>query len=213
MAADEAMLQRVARWGRPLLRTYAWSAKAVSLGYVQRFTAAPAGYEFVRRPTGGGVVYHDCDFTYSIVFPPDHWLNGLDRIRSYDCLNRSVQAGLRRLGLAVELAQVEIPHSVERATMVCFTNPTRYDLLLDGRKIAGSAQRRTAEGLLHQGSLHFGASGLPFAREALSTALLEGLAEVLGIACAPFTPDQDFEAAVRRLVDEKYGNDAWNKLR
>ena len=213
MAADETLLRQVARLGRPVLRTYEWTGRAVSLGYVQRFTAAPEGYEFVRRPTGGGVVYHDCDFTYSVAFPPEHWLNGLDRIRSYDCLNRSVQAGLQALGLPVELAQVEIPHSVERATMVCFTNPTRYDLLLHGRKIAGSAQRRTAEGLLHQGSLHFGPDGLPFDRTRLAKALLDGLHQILNLTHEPFTPDREFANDIQRLVKEKYGTDAWNKLR
>ncbi len=213
MAADEAMLQHVARLGSPILRTYAWEGKAVSLGYVQRHTAAPAGFAYVRRPTGGGVVYHDCDFTYSVAFPPDHWLNGLDRIRSYDWLNRSLQSALRGLGLPVELAQTEIPHSVERATMVCFTNPTRYDLLLDGRKIAGSAQRRTAEGLLHQGSVHFGGTGLPFSRAVLAEALLGGLREVMHLSCSSFLPDSVFKATIERLVAEKYGTDAWNQLR
>lgn len=213
MAADEAMLLGVARLGAPILRTYAWEGKAVSLGYVQRHTAVPAGYAYVRRPTGGGVVYHDCDFTYSVAFPPDHWLNGLDRIRSYDWLNRSLQAGLRGLGLPVELAQTEIPHSVERATMVCFTNPTRYDLLLDGQKIAGSAQRRTADGLLHQGSVHFGRGGLPFSRDALAEALLAGLREVMHLTHTQFFPDADFLTVVERLASEKYGTDAWNQLR
>ena len=213
MAADEALLQQMSSLGIPVLRTYEWDRKAVSLGYVQRHDAAPDGYAYVRRPTGGGVVYHDCDFTYSVAFPANHWLNGLDRIRSYDCLNRSVQSALQQLGLPVELAQTEIPHSVERATMVCFTNPTRYDLLLEGRKIAGSAQRRTAEGLLHQGSLHFGHDGLPFSRTTLANALLEGLHKVMGIAFAPFRPDVEFEGKILTLVTEKYGTDAWNQLR
>lgn len=213
MAADEALLQEVSRLGTPILRTYEWDRKAVSLGYVQHHTAAPEGYAYVRRPTGGGVVYHDFDFTYSVVFPANHWLNGLDRIRSYDCLNRSVQAALRQLGLPAELAQTEIPHSVERATMVCFTNPTRYDLLLEGRKIAGSAQRRTAEGLLHQGSLHFGGDGLPFPRTTLATALLDGLQTVMGVTCSPFLPDDALEDKILTLVTEKYGTDAWNQLR
>ena len=213
MAADETMLQQVMRIGVPLLRTYAWDQPAVSIGYVQRHDAAPEGYAYVRRPTGGGVVYHDWDFTYSVAFPPNHWLNGLDRIRSYDWINRSLQHALRGLNLPVELAQTEIPHSVERATMVCFTNPTRYDLLLNGQKIAGSAQRRTAEGLLHQGSVHFGQEGLPFSRSVLAKALLDGLREVMQLTFTPFLPDSGFEDAVQRLVAEKYGTDAWNQLR
>ena len=213
MAADEALLLTAARRGRPLLRRYAWDRPAVSLGYVQRWEAAPAGFAAVRRPTGGGIVYHDFDFTYSIAFPAGHWLTGLDRITSYDWINRSVQHGLCGLGLAVELAQVEIPHSVERATMVCFTNPTRYDLLLDGRKIAGSAQRRTADGLLHQGSLHFNGP-LPFPRDEIARALEGGFADVMRISLARgFRPDAELEARIAQLVQEKYATEAWNHLR
>ena len=57
MAADEVLLETACSRGRPLLRFYEWDRKAVSLGYVQSLSAAPAGYAVVRRPTGGGVVY------------------------------------------------------------------------------------------------------------------------------------------------------------
>ncbi len=212
MAADEALLVTASRRGRPILRCYSWDRKAVSLGYVQRWTAAPEGFAFVRRPTGGGVVYHDFDFTYSVAFPMGHWLTGLDRITSYDWLNRSVQHGLVKLGLPAELAQVEIPHSVERATMVCFTNPTRYDLLLEGRKIAGSAQRRTADGLLHQGSLHFGGP-LPRPKAEITESLKDGLAAVMNVSLTPFQPDEELQDHIQKLVAEKYDTDAWNNLR
>lgn len=212
MAADEALLHSAIARGRPLLRCYSWDRPAVSLGYVQKWEAAPAGFAFVRRPTGGGIVYHDCDFTYSIAFPMGHWLTGLDRIQSYDWINRSLQAGLEGLALPVELAQAEIPHTVERATMVCFTNPTRYDLLLNGRKIAGSAQRRTAEGLLHQGSLHFDGP-LPFPRPQIAEALRNGLAKVMKVSLENFMPDDALLASIETFRHDKYATDAWNHLR
>lgn len=212
MAADEVLMQTSAQRGRPVLRCYSWDRPAVSIGYVQRHDAAPAGFAMVRRPTGGGVVYHDHDFTYSIAFPPGHWLNGLDRIRSYSWINRSLRDALRALGLDAQLAAVEIPHSVERATMVCFINPTRYDLLLDGRKIAGSAQRRTADGILHQGSLHFGGP-LPFTRETIAGALAEALGRVMNVTLEDFTPDAALMDKITCAANEKYGTDNWNKLR
>ncbi len=211
MAADSAMLSQAIRLGRPLLRTYAWDRKAVSLGYVQRHDAAPPGFAFVRRPTGGGVVYHDFDFTFSAAFPAGHWLTGLDRTTSYNWLNRALQAALLSMGFAAELAACEIPHTVERATMVCFTNPTRYDLLLDGRKIAGSAQRHTADGMLHQASLHFGGP-LPRPREAFRQALLKGLADVMNVTTTPFAPDDGFREAWAKFT-ERYASDAWNLMR
>jgi len=212
MALDEALLLTAAGRGRPLLRFYGWDRPAVTIGYVQRHDAAPAGYAVVRRPTGGGVVYHDHDLTYTVAVPEGHWLTGLDRMRSYRSINRSVQAGLARCRLTASLAAAEVPHHVDRMTMVCFQNPTRYDVLLAGRKVAGSAQRRTSEGLLHQGSLHFGGP-LPVPRQHLVEALLEGFVEGLGIDLVPFAPNPELLALAQRLAAEKYGTDAWNRRR
>lgn len=212
MAADEALLQNAPATGTPLLRCYAWDRPAVSIGYVQRLDAAPEGFAAVRRPTGGGIVYHDYDFTFSVAFPMGHWLTGLDRTQSYNWLNRSLQAALQTLGFPAELSAREIPHSVERATMVCFTNPTRYDLLLEGRKVAGSAQRRTSDGLLHQASLHFG-KPLPMPREAMTGALVKALGTVMEVSMEDFSPCQTLLDEITRLVDTKYGTDAWNNLR
>jgi lipoate-protein ligase A len=184
----------------------------VSIGYVQKAEAVPDGYQFVRRPTGGGVVYHDFDFTYSVAVPDGHWLTGLDRTKSYDWINRSVQEGLRALQVAADLADREIGSQVDRGTMVCFANPTKYDLLLNGRKIAGSAQRRTREGILHQGSLHFGGP-LPVSREQLGAALEAGFSATLNLAIEPFSPDVVLLAFAEELAREKYGSADWNRRR
>ncbi len=213
MAMDEALLLTAAGRELPILRFYRWEAPTtVSIGYVQRADAVPPGYAFVRRPTGGGVVYHDHDFTYSVAVPDGHWLTGLDRTASYDWINRSVQQGLRSLRLAADLADQEIDHQVDRGSMVCFTNPTKYDLLLAGRKIAGSAQRRTREGILHQGSLHFGGP-LPVARDQLAAALEAGFATVLNLELAPFEPGTDLLAFAEELAREKYASPLWNGRR
>lgn len=213
MAVDEALLLTAGERALPVVRFYGWDAAAtVSIGYVQRASAVPAGYQFVRRPTGGGVVYHDWDFTYSVVVPNGHWLADLDRTASYDRVNRSVQHGLRSLHLAADLADQEIDSHVDRGTMVCFTNPTKYDLLLQGRKVAGSAQRRTREGILHQGSVHFGGP-LPVPREQLAAAIEAGFETALELTLAPFAPSEALLAFAEELAREKYASPDWNRRR
>lgn len=212
MAADEVLLETAPARGRPLLRYYAWDRPAVSIGYIQRLDAAPPGFAAVRRPTGGGVVYHDHDFTYTVVFPDGHWLCGLDRLHSYDWLNRAVQAGLQKLDLQADLADAAIPHEVDRLNMVCFSNPTRYDILIDGEKIAGSAQRRTRNGILHQGSLHFGGP-LPVPRPRLGEVLRLGLQEILQVETQEFRPDADLLAQMERRATDKYATPEWNGRR
>jgi len=209
MAADEAMLDTAAERGAPLLRFYSWNCRAVSIGYIQCASAVPEGFAFVRRPTGGGVVYHDFDFTYSIAFPSGHWLNALDRNLSYDWINRCVQKALLSLDCQARLSDDVISHDVDRASMVCFTNPTRYDVLLDGRKIAGSAQRRTAAGILHQGSIHFGGE-LPYPRETLANALQKAFEEIMSVSFMPFDAAGEFLALCDKKVKSKYGTDDWN---
>ena len=157
-------------------------------------------------------MYHDHDFTYTVAIPPGHWLGGLDRTRSYDWINRSVREGLTRCQLAASLAAQDIGGHVDRLTMVCFANPTRYDILMDGRKVAGSAQRRTRDGILHQGSLHFGGP-LPIPRQILADAVAEGFRTTLKLTLEPYQPDADIVRLARDLVTTKYATDAWNQRR
>ncbi|MDQ0288519.1 lipoate--protein ligase family protein [Oligosphaera ethanolica] len=212
MAADDVLLATAASRGRPLLRVYGWDRLAVSIGYIQRRDAAPAGYAVVRRPTGGGVVYHDYDYTYTVVLPPEHWLAGLDRVTSYDWINRSVQAGLTDLAVSAELAEQVIPHNIDRLSMICFKNPTKFDILVGDRKIAGSAQRRTHDGILHQGSIHFGGP-LPYERAAMTQALIRGFASIMAVTMLDYHPADEFFAAVARCRAEKYATDEWNGRR
>ncbi len=212
MAADEILLETAKQRSRPLLRFYSWDRPSVSIGYFQSISAAPKGFAAVRRPTGGGVVYHDYDFTYTVVFPDGHWLTGLDRNQSYDWINRSVQAALNSLKIHAELSNGQIPHEVDRLTMVCFTNPTKYDVLLDGSKIAGSAQRRTADGILHQGSLHFGGP-LPVERTILADAMMTAFTQVMSVTFEAFMPSEALYTLFNNRSAEKYATDEWNNRR
>ena len=213
MALDEALLLGAASRGRPLLRFYAWDRPAVTIGYVQSFTAAPAiGYTISRRTTGGGVVFHDHDLTHTAVIPAGHWLTTVPPLESYAFINDAVRQGLAGCRGDAELAQQEIPKSIDRLRMVCFTTPTRYDVMLGGQKIAGAAQRRTREGILHQGSIHFGEE-LPLPRAVLTGRILDAFRERDGISFAEFAPPPELLALAGELVKTRYGTVEWNRMR
>jgi len=75
MALDEALLENVSRLGKPVLRFYGWTGPAATFGYFQKISEAERATHLrplIRRPTGGGIVPHDADWTYSAVFPPGH---------------------------------------------------------------------------------------------------------------------------------------------
>lgn len=209
MAIDELLLKKAQRFARPILRIYQWDRPAVSIGFVQAYAAAPQqGYTIVRRPTGGGVVFHDCDLTYTVVIPAGHRIYTLDRIESYREIHNAVQTAFNALGLNTTLTSAEIPKHVDRAFMQCFATPTRYDVVADGKKFAGSAQRRTREGILHQGSIDLNASGGD--RELLTKNLIQAFCSELKTKFADFAVTSAFIDAVKILSTKKYDTEAWN---
>ena len=107
MALDEALLHAAQRLGRPILRFYGWSERAASFGYFQKYVEIERMTPLrplVRRPTGGGLVPHDADWTYSLVFPPLHDWYGLSASDSYRRVHEWIGAAFTRLGFITELA-------------------------------------------------------------------------------------------------------------
>lgn len=154
MSVDEALLLEAPVEG-PVLRFYAWRAPAVSLGYRQ---AAPGwldrcaalGVESVRRVTGGGAVLHSNDLTYSVIAPPGTSPLPDDLAGSYGWIRARLLEGLRAAGFAAQAARAR--EGAARLEL-CFAGATGYEVELDGRKLIGSAQRRTPFGLLQHGSI------------------------------------------------------------
>lgn len=165
MALDEAILVQVGQgFAPPTIRFYAWDRPTISLGYFQRAArevdeAAIAARDFglVRRMTGGRSVLHDREITYSVIVPADHDLARTSVVESYRILSGGLREGFRDLGLAAEVVSLGDEHEREKfqtlGSAACFDSPSWYELVVNGRKIAGSAQVRAHGGLLQHGSL------------------------------------------------------------
>ncbi|MDP7011135.1 MAG: lipoate--protein ligase family protein [Verrucomicrobiota bacterium] len=152
MALDEALLENAATLGQPILRFYDWTEPCATFGYSQKITQIEAATKLrplIRRCTGGGLVPHDGDWTYSLIFPPDHEWSGLAATESYLRTHKLLQAAFEKNGVKTELAKsCRRPKPGE-----CFEGHELHDLLWNGKKIAGAAQRRNRCGLLIQGSI------------------------------------------------------------
>jgi lipoate-protein ligase A len=202
MAIDEALLREVRE---PLLRIYEWNVPAVSLGYFQ--SAALAGERpFVRRYTGGGLVDHARDITYTLVLPRAHPWMELSAPESYRHVHRGVQAALAACGIESELTPAA--HPVE--SDACFAKPVRFDIVAAQRKLSGAAQRRTREGLLHQGSILIPD---PARNTDLRRTFAQAFAARLELAISPDNLTAAETARAADLERDRYATDAWNYLR
>ena len=196
--------------GSPVLRFYGWTQPAASFGYFQRhaeIARTTALRPLVRRPTGGGLVPHDADWTYALAFPPTHEWYALAAVESYRRVHEWVRFSFAKLGVATELA----PCCRKSAPGQCFVGHEKFDVLWEGKKIAGAAQRRTKTGLLIQGSVQ--PPPLSLAKADWQAAMC---VTALGQWCAgweEFIVDGALLARAEMLEETKYARVAYNEKR
>ena len=208
MALDEALLEAVERLGRPVLRLYGWREPAASFGYFQKFAEVAQDTllrPLIRRPTGGGLVPHDVDWTYSLAFPPGHEWHSLCAEESYRRAHEWIQATFTQLGVETELAAC----CNKSAPGECFVGYEKHDLLWHGRKIAGAAQRRNKLGLLIQGSVQ--PPPLPLNRSDWEPAMTNVAPPQMGWAALPL--DAQLLARTVELEATKYSQADYNQKR
>lgn len=150
MAVDQAWLEQSTI---PVLRIYTWDQPTVTMGYAQslpKLQDALPGWPVIRRWTGGGVVLHNEDFTYSVIVPPNDPWTETPAVESYRRIHGSLASALSENGfpgcrLATQEDVIEAPF--------CFVAPAVHDVIRGPVKVAGAGQRRGKLGLLHQGSV------------------------------------------------------------
>ena len=210
MALDEALLEAMPRLKYPVLRFYGWTEPAASFGYFQKYseveTLTPLR-PLVRRPTGGGIVPHDADWTYSLVWPASHPWYSLLAVESYRRVHEWIQAALAKLNFHTELAE----QTVKTGPGQCFAGFERFDLLYKARKIAGAAQRRTRQGLLIQGSVQPPSSNLE--RDDWQQTFLQIATEQAQVHWSPFVVDPMLHKRIAELEHRKYSQAAYNRRR
>lgn len=168
MAADDALMQSVAaRDAPPTLRLYRWAPPCISLGYFQPSAAVEqqnlphsVRREVVRRVTGGGAILHDQELTYSLTLPAGHPLAGTSPEPLYRIVHEAVILGCRLNDMLIRFREEEPaddlpPEQARRrdSEFFCFHRLHRLDLVCQGLKVLGSAQRRTRQTVLQHGSL------------------------------------------------------------
>jgi len=165
MAVDEAILQLHAE-GKvpPTVRFYTWNPATLSIGYFQKALKEinleevhKHGLGFVRRPTGGRAVLHDKELTYSVIVSEQHPKMPSSVTEAYKIISMGLLHGFQNLGLKAEMVSLASEEEKEKysspGSSACFDSPSWYELVVEGKKVAGSAQTRQKGVILQHGSI------------------------------------------------------------
>lgn len=150
MAKDAELLEGLG--DEPILHLYDWTRPSATYGYfmkVGEFVQPGHGVDLARRPTGGGMVFHTHDLAFSVLVPASHEGFSDNTMECYKFVNDAVARAVKGGGL---LPEEPIPLD-EASRNFCMAKPTKYDVMIDGRKVAGAAQRKKKQGFLHQGTI------------------------------------------------------------
>ncbi|MFA6962796.1 MAG: lipoate--protein ligase family protein [Opitutaceae bacterium] len=245
MAADFLLLQRYPEPARARFRHYDWRRPAFTFGFGQKIAyvreqlailAPDEHLDLTRRPTGGGVVDHRDDWTFSLVIPRGHALYDARATESYRLVHAELTDALREQGQPVvlkercepspacgsELARdsdepsraSSLPPPAPSGPTVCFVRPELYDVLHadTGQKVAGAAQKRSKHGLLFQGSIAKPVLSPAMDWDAFEQSFTTRLATLL-IAEAMETPWPDFAEGEHDGLTEQYSSPEWIEYR
>jgi len=233
MAVDEALLIDAAEHGRATLRFYQWSEPTLSLGYFQRYAerqahAASLVCPLVRRASGGGAIVHDAELTYALAIP---LADARSAPELYLLMHDSLIASLSALGVEARrvggcAAKEKGPMTHVAKPFLCFERRASGDVVAEGAKIAGSAQRRRGTAVLQHGSIMlrrsaaapelpgiFEISGRFLQPEDLAKAWIAQLAGRGWSLSLPTPLEGQAGALATRICQEKYGSNAWNRRR
>lgn len=226
MAVDATLLQNASRRGEATLRFYQWSVPTLSLGYFQehdlrRQHAASVNCPVVRRSSGGGAIVHDREITYSLAIPlSDRW--SVKAAELYVTVHESLIDLLRTLKINGELYAGDTSSS----SFLCFQRRAPGDVIVNRRKIMGSAQRRAKGALLQHGSLLLGRSDaapeLPGLRDIMDLRLspaeiISQWVVLLGQRISASFREDTLAAEeldrIKCFAAEKYGHQTWTLRR
>ncbi len=167
MEKDASFLACADTLESPVVHFYSWRHKSITYGHfidpwslLHQEKVSLHGFDVARRPTGGGLLFHYYDLSFSVIIPTYHPKLSLNVMENYFLINSailySIQDSVESIhGITMYPEKREEACATLRS--LCMASPTKYDLMFHGYKVGGAAERRTKRGLLHQGSIFLAA--------------------------------------------------------
>lgn len=185
MQLDAQLLQNLDQHTLPILHFYDWERDSATYGhfiapkdYLNLDAVQKKDLHLAKRPTGGGIVFHLWDLAFSVLIPAKHPYFSESTLDNYAFVNNAVLAAVSEfLSGRPELIPCNAEAFDSSCTRFCMAQPTKYDVVLQGKKIAGAAQRKTKKGFLHQGTIALKMPSEQYLREVLKeeTKVLEAI--------------------------------------
>lgn len=159
MDGDYERLQSLPSISNLSFHFYDWAKPSLTYGYfidpeekINIEALHKLGWEMARRPTGGGVILHPYDLAFAVVIPAGHPALTDNTLENYAFVNAKVADAINAVtGLKAEILKLDC--ECNGKVNFCMAKPTQYDVIIEGKKVAGAAQRKTKQGILHQGSI------------------------------------------------------------
>ena len=160
MAIDKRLLENLAP-SQPLLHFYDWIGDCATYGHFTRpeehFNLTQSNskpLQLAKRSTGGGIIFHLYDLAFSVLLPADHPEFSINTLENYAFVNRKIVFAIHSFsGKALMPELLPQKHLSKNLAQFCMAKPTVFDIIVNGKKVCGGAQRRTRLGFLHQGSI------------------------------------------------------------
>lgn len=245
MSVDEAILASFAQnSSMPVLRLYGWDPPALSIGRFQKSrdeidleSCHKDGVPLIRRITGGGALYHADELTYSMVCSPEQIPAALSVKDSFRILTGFLINFYCRLGLNASYAVDTVSESerLGERTSFCFAGKETYDILVNGSKIGGNAQRRMKNIIFQHGSIPIvnrtsiglrymkdqtprlaeGATslmecGIQVDADCLKRAMIDSFARQMGVSMQEDSLSGEEQSLSNKLLTNKYSTELWN---
>ena len=219
MAIDEAIFIGREKLGLPAtLRFYGWRPAVVSIGYFQRIED-PSLQEYkrqkltiVRRFTGGGAIWHRNEITYSLACPTNEFIAFSTIEETQQLVHQAIILALQNMRIN---AWLERKQSKKPDPYFCFVNPAKDDVVEDGQKIVGSAQRRRNRVFFQHGSIKISYESKEEKKDRgrIIDSLILGFEKKFGIRLIPDQLTREEVKLSQELREAKYSTRSWNYRR
>jgi len=186
MELDQRLLENLENSEMLIIHFYEWSKRSATYGlfirpedYLNLEGVSKQNLHLAKRPTGGGIVFHLSDFAFSVLVSAKHPAFSINTLDNYAFVNRAVIQAIQTLKVDARLPELlaSQPKPLDVfCEHFCMAHPTKYDVMMEGRKVGGAAQRRTKCGFLHQGTISLAMPSPEFLQDVLkSPTVMQGM--------------------------------------